>query len=158
MKDLGTAILKFKREHPEAKALPESKMESLVEKCEVAVRQLHRANSQDWRASHCRNLRLFGNTVRSDERLNFDGRVSSYDMNTFKGRDYLRDSHRPVPFVLNENARTKRNIRLITRSLALNAENPDDPAAELRLVAHSFSSRTGRLKWLLVDEIEPSVV
>lgn len=174
-KTLGQQYEQLKRQHPEAKALPVSKFESLVEKCEVAVQQLHRplVKSETADEAHLKSIvggqhRNLGgtlttetfdylqHTVRSEAPHQFRARISSYNMNTYKGRAYLEGSHRPVPFMLSESARNKRHIRLITRSLSLNAEDPANPEAEVVLSAFSYESRTGRLKWLLVEEVSRS--
>lgn len=68
-------------------------------------------------------------TIKSDFELEFTGKVSGYNRNTFKGRVYLTDSYRPVPFVLDTTARSKRDVRMITNSLALSAANADDENA-----------------------------
>lgn len=172
---LGQQYEEFKRQHPDAPALTESKMDSLIEKCEVAVKQLHRPLIESETADaavissnisgHVRDIGgplsrgtydYLQYSVRSEGTVEFVGRISSYNMNTFKGRAYLENSHRPVPFTLADSARKKIFVRLITRSLLLNAENPADSGASIRLTAYSYTSRTGRLKWLLVDYVETS--
>jgi hypothetical protein len=84
----------------------------------------------------------------------FIGRVSSYNMNTIKGRIYLNDTFRPIPFTLSDSAKDKHSIRAIVRSLTANALNPKDPAGEIQIRARSYTSRTGRLKWLLIGMID----
>jgi hypothetical protein len=55
---------------------------------------------------------------------NFVGRVSSYNINTYKGRIFIPKEGRPIPFELSDSARNSRVISLVTRSLADNAHTP----------------------------------
>jgi len=90
-------------------------------------------------------------TSRGDMPLDAEGRVSSYNMNTFKGRFFLNEEQRPIPFELASNTRDARSVRIITDSLAANAQNYG--AGMIKCQAFREFSRTGRLKRLLIVEV-----
>ena len=89
-------------------------------------------------------------TPRCATRTGSIGVVSSYNINTYKGRIYSFAEKRPIPFELMSEARDRRTVGLITNSQHLNGQNRDDPNAVISLSAYKLVSSTGSLKRLHV--------
>jgi hypothetical protein len=155
------------------RVLPESRFDSIIEKCEVAIRDMHRPIVQSETAVEASIFSQVGrHTSKLRQNLNFEtyehiaytreeerpqtfvGRVSSYNINTYKGRVYLRNEGRPVPFELGELARDPRSVSLITNSLVSNARDRMSGEGEVSLEAYRRVSKSGKLKGLFVVDVE----
>lgn len=148
-------------------------MDSLIEKCEPSIREMHRPIYASKSATEAiveynfkrEKLKSQALTIETFEYIDVTtldevptemvGRVSSYNMNTYKGRIFTDTERRPVPFVLHESARSIDNIGRITGSLDSNAMHRLDGAADVRIAAFRNTSVTGRLKNLVVTEVLP---
>lgn len=154
------------------KGLDEGKIESLIEKTENSLKDLHRPISQSHTAESgeigqsdkSNIIRKTGPTLDvetfeyinvtrlSDREVFLTGKVSSYNSNTYKGRVYVEAEGRPIPFTLTDSARSVRNVGKIVRSLSANAVDRFDEGAEIQFSALTFESKNGRLKsYLIVD-------
>lgn len=150
--------------------LPQSKFDSLIEKCQVAIRDMHRpivksetaaqANITASIAGHPRPIgrelnretfEYIAFTVTSELPSELTGRVSSYNINTFKGRIYVLEEYRPIPFELAKEAQSPTNVAMITESLRRNAQ--DRTTGDIKCVAFRQTSKSGRLKALYVVEV-----
>ncbi|MCR9122671.1 MAG: hypothetical protein NXH91_10395 [Phyllobacteriaceae bacterium] len=80
----------------------------------------------------------------------FEGRISSYNMNTFKGRIYLPAEERTIPFELADSARTLFQQRALSRSLDGNVARLPETEGNVILTAIPFYRRSGDLKSILV--------
>lgn len=168
---IGQQIDELKSRHPELKKITPEKMDSLAEKCEVAVVNMHRPIAHSQSATQARITTGQGRhekplgpplsfqtyeyvvfTTRSDAPITLAGRVSSYNMNTYKGRIYVEEYQRPIPFELSSNARDAATIGKVTNSLSANAQH--NGPSSLTFVAFQDFSRTGRLKKLFIVEIQ----
>jgi len=168
-KTIGQQIEAVKTQYPGTTKLTPSRLDSLVEKCEVAVTEMHRPIVKSETATEARisvagegRDRPFGPTLTRDtyEYIHFTtrsespsemiGRISGYDSNTYKGRVFLSDEGRPVPFELAQSVRSPLAIQLITNNLASNAQGR---YAKLRFLAFRDVSRTHRLKRVIVVEV-----
>jgi hypothetical protein len=168
-KTIGQLIEEKKKSVPGVAKLTPGKMDSLVEKCEAAITEMHRPIVKSETASTARIISRHNGeeisvgpeltpatydyihfTTRSENPFQETGRVSGYDSNTYKGRIYLPRGGRPVPFALGETARKARDVKIVTDNLA---ENAQGRYAEMRFIAFHDLSRTGRLKRLLIIEI-----
>jgi hypothetical protein len=168
-KTLGQQYDELKKANKDIKPLPQSKFDATVEKCEVAIRAMHRPIVMSETAEEAKITARIDGTLRSigppltpetHDYIAFTeherdpreilGRIASYNINTYKGRVFVTQEGRPIPFELEESARSLSNIALITESLRLNAVNSSDPTAEIKLVALRNTSRSGRLKKLIV--------
>lgn len=150
--------------------LDEGKFESLIEKIEPAIKDLHRPISHSGTAGtailgESRRGQIFRQTgpvldretfeyinvtnLTSDQE-NLRGKVSSYNSNTYKGRIYIESEGRPVPFTLADSGRNPRVISKIVRSLSANALDRFDEAAEIAFTALRYESKNGRLKGFLI--------
>ncbi len=152
--------------------LEQSKMDSAIEKCEGAINDMHRPIWKSQTAltaeliSHIGlDKKIFGQqlNIETYEHINFtrrisdnyriSGRVSSYNINTYKGRIFLPEEKRPIPFILADKAKNNLSVELITRSLTMNARNRSRPEGNISCIAYRDLSRTGRLKSLFIIEV-----
>lgn len=151
-------------------------MDSLIEKCEPSIREMHRPIYASKSATSAMVEYNFKRLKRTSEPLTIEtfeyidvttldevpsvvvGKVSSYNLNSFKGRLYSETERRPVPFILHESARSTPNVGRITRSLDSNATRRLDGTADIKVTAFRNTSVTGRLKNLVITEIEPPSV
>lgn len=171
-KTLGQQYDDVKKKSPEIKNIPQSKFDSLTEKCERAVKDIHRPIVWSETAKTARISSNIGGrhvdvggefdietyeyidfTERSNNSFSITGKVSSYNINTFKGRMYLSEEGRPIPFELAPTARDSRSVSRITESLTVNARTRFRQGGEVNCVAFRDSSKTGRLKKLFIVEV-----
>lgn len=154
--------------------LGEQRIDSLLEKIEPAVRDMHRPivksktaesgiisfpGSRSSRSSTEIDRGTFDNIIS----LNSDsvseyvvGKVSSYNVNTFKGRIYSSNERRPIPFELMDVSRGSEDVSIITSSLRSNARDRllRNTAGDVRLTAFASRSKTGRLRSYQVVDVE----
>ncbi|WP_413720020.1 hypothetical protein [Silicimonas sp. MF1-12-2] len=144
-----------------------SQLESLVEKVEPAIADMHRPIV----GSETAELAIVGKGVdatKSDVQINLDtfqglryrtrvddvisigGRVSMFNMNTFNGRFVPTTHPRPIPFYLTAAGRTSEGVNLIAESLQKNIANSDDPSCVIRFDVMRDVTRTGRVAKLIV--------
>lgn len=121
------------REGLENRGITPEKLDSLMEKTESSISDMHRPIVASESAKSARLFRLsrsgldqigpdmtllsydyISRTIKSDEISRHKGLVSSYNVNTFKGRIFIPDEQRPIPFELSESARISKNIEIIT--------------------------------------------
>jgi hypothetical protein len=175
-KTLGQQYEELKAQGVATDPLSPAQLDSLVEKCEVAIREMHRpiykshtatsghliVESDPDRASIAHPLTIetyqyIAHTDRSPEFRNIDGRISSYNINTFRGRIYAFQEQRPIPFELAESVRDDQSIAAITSSLSANAQNRGDEDGDIRFTVYENRARSGRLKsYYVVDVLFPS--
>lgn len=151
----------------------ESQADSLIEKCSFAIKEMHRPIFKSETADTgfiysfvsgkpvplktpftLETYEFIHETIVSDEAEDFVGEITSYNINTYKGRIYVPSIGRPVAFELAESARTKRIIRLITSSLSASAvKDTDNNALTVRCAAYRNSSKSGHLKSLTITNV-----
>jgi hypothetical protein len=174
--DFNKSLLKQYEEmkNEELKKLSQQRFDSLIEKCEPAIRQMHRpivesktAAAAELTSSIHGSDRKIGPdfnestfdyvnySALSDDEFDLAGNVSSYNINTYKGRMFVISEGRPIPFLLGDSARNRGSVGAIIRSLQANAESrlQNDSAGEVRFKAFKVSSRGGRLKSYLITRI-----
>ncbi|MEQ1518131.1 MAG: hypothetical protein ABL931_16750 [Usitatibacteraceae bacterium] len=158
----------------ERKITPQ-KLDSLIEKTESSISDMHRPIVASESANQARLFWLnhsgaqqigpdmtelsydyISRTVRRDKVVAHEGLVSSYNVNTFKGRIFLPDEQRPIPFELDDAAKTRTNVGFITSSLRTNASTRGTSDGLIMLHGQRLESSTGRLKALIVQEISES--
>jgi hypothetical protein len=171
-KTLGKQYEELRRSRTDIKPLEQPRFDAVVEKCEAAIKAMHRPITMSESADEAKVTatiegppRPIGETLnretfeylafteRDDHPREIVGRVSSYNINTFKGRIYIPAEGRPIPFTLAESARSRGNIALITGSLRLNAADRREPGGEIRCIVLRNMSRSGRLKSLIILEV-----
>lgn len=171
---LGQQYEQVKRQrNPIAPPVSQSQMDSLIEKTESSIKQIHRpifgsktALTGDIEARIKREIipiqRIDAQTYdyinftnQIEHPVNEIGRVTSYNINTFKGRIYLHSERRPIPFELAEGSRDAQSVIAVTDSLSVNARDRLDGAGDINVTAFRFESSTGRLKKILVAGVSP---
>lgn len=166
-KTLGKQYKELKAPQSVPKDLTRERFDSLVEKCESSIREMHRPISKSETAVKATLEATYGRgatvqigpqfdrrtyeyiafTERDETSEEFLGLVSSYNLNTFKGRVFIARYRRAVPFELAEGARTAVAINRITTSLRDNARS-GGKKGHIRFTAYRNLSRSGQLKKL----------
>lgn len=172
-KSLGQLYEDGKAKDSKAPVLKQSQADSLIEKCQKAIKDMHRPIVGSESASRATivsemsgkpqplNTELttatyeyIFETRRSNVPVEYIGRVTSYNSNTYKGRFYSPEIGRPVPFELAPAARKPRMLQLLTASLQASAlKNSEGRWAFLRFTAYVFTSRSGQIKWMSIVHI-----
>lgn len=169
--DYSKTIQQQHAEYVKEKGITEAKINSLMEKVEPSIVEMHRPIVSSKTAERARVFKgesderplgpemslvtaeYLAAEVPSDNKEAFIGVISSYNINTFKGRVYVFDEGRTIPFELSEECRSRRYRGLITASLRLNDADRTDTRATIVMEGTRVSTRTGRLKRLVVQEI-----
>jgi hypothetical protein len=171
-KSLGQQYEELKKKIDEIKPLSESRLDSLVEKCENAIKEMHRPIAKSETASQAiltaridsisfplgqtlnrETYEYIAYTERSDTEAEFVGFVSSYNLNTFKGRIFVPQFGRPIPFELEKTNRNTATVLRITASLSSNAASRMSGGGEIHFDAYQNFSRSGRLKSFTITTI-----
>lgn len=173
-KTLGQSIEDYRRAHPDELQgkLREAQIDSVIEKCEAPIREMHRpivfsetATSGQLLVTHGRVQRPIGppltresfeyiaHTHQTELPEVFEGWVSSYNMNTFKGRIYVGNMGRPIPFTLAEILHAPRKVALVTTSLTANARERLSDDGKRYFTAFRNETTTGRLKSFYIVEL-----
>lgn len=155
--------------------ITESKLDSLIEKAEPGVIDMHRPVvwSQSAHRGHVYfsgskdkpvGLELSPETYAYASHTNeikfpitLTGMISSYNSNTYKGRVFLPSEGRPVPFELADTIRNRGTIERITSSLAANALDRRNWVGQIGIKAFRRESATGRLKSIWIVEIQDDI-
>lgn len=155
-------------EHFEHNDITEEKIDSLCEKIESSVADMHRpivisksANSGIVR--RCGRDKLEVGPYLSVETYNYvrqstlsddieviQGYVSSYNINTFKGRLFSLVEHRPISFELDDRAKDSRTVGALTTSQHLNGQKRNDPQALVEFHCRRIVSANNKTKRYLV--------
>lgn len=171
-KTLGQQYEEYRQEAELIPAPRQSKFDSVIEKCESSIREMHRpivmtetANSASLVAnisgkafplSHSLNQVTFeyiNETITEEEPIEVSGFVTSYDSNTYKGRIFIPEENRAISFELSEQAQSIDYIDEITSKLNKNAVARlrfGGPSDFVTFIAYEKRSRAGRLKGLYV--------
>ncbi|MFM9978355.1 MAG: hypothetical protein ACKVOP_09990 [Sphingomonadaceae bacterium] len=151
-------------------AMSEGRLDALMEKTEGAIVDIHRPIINSHTALTAEISEGYGDNIvgkvftpqsydyiSNVERLSkpeaIEGLVSSYNVNTFKGRLYVRAEQRPVPFVLAETVRNIEDIQQIVTSLSANAVGGGADQKGVVVTAFRDQTSTGRAKSLFITEI-----
>lgn len=151
--------------------ISESKIDSLCEKIENSVADMHRpivksqsaTRGQITRCDYHRQdigpimspvtYEYVKQTIHQDDEINITGYISSYNVNTFRGRIFSIQEDRPVPFELSETARGRRIVGLITSSQHNHGQNPFSNSAIINLLGTRLVSVTGKTKRFLISSV-----
>ena len=172
-KSLGQLYKEAQQHKLKLPELRQQQLDSLIEKCETAIREIHRPIYKTNTASSASITASINNqklqiatdfTIETYEYMSVsqagdepeivNGRVASYNTNTFKGRIYVPEEGRPVPFELAEEARTTRTIQLIVKSLSASAlKEYENEHSTVYCQVLKSKSRTGHLKSSIVLEV-----
>lgn len=149
----------------------ESQVDSLVEKIEPAVREMHRPIYKSKTASKATiktkqddytnqtsqplsysTYEFIKQSVISEGTESLSGKVSSYNINTYKGRVYIPRFNRPISFVLDHDCRNSEAIKTIMWSMSENSLRNSNTGT-IYLVAYAIRSKNGYLKEILVTGV-----
>lgn len=175
-KTLGQLYEESQLQQQKATQLKQHQLDSLIEKCSTAIRDIHRPIYKTQSAETASILALIKNQARQvgtdftiqtfeymatsysgDTPEFITGRVASYNSNTFKGRIYVPEEGRPVPFELSDNSRADRTVKVIIRSLSTSAlKEYESDGSMLYCLVIKNRSRSGHLKSYLVLEASNS--
>ncbi|MEW8184730.1 MAG: hypothetical protein AB2794_06940 [Candidatus Thiodiazotropha endolucinida] len=170
---LGQLYEENKEKEAEVPMIKEHQVDSLIEKCNTAITEIHRPIFKTKSAS---NANIEGNWGQggsivggpmsietykyihevfiAEEPEIIAGRVSSYNSNTFKGRIYVAKEGRPVAFELSENCRVNNSVQLIVASLSVNAvKDYDSEWSTVFCKVFRNTSRSGHLKSYSIIEV-----
>lgn len=176
---LGAQIKKYRSSQqgrPICDDLSVERFDSLVEKTESGVKAIHRpivysgsaeVASFGYRVgpdegqmnvyADANTFEYIDKTITSDDFSEYCGIVSSYNANTFRGRLYISEEKRTVPFELGDTVRNTSVVNAITASLSANATQAlaggSGSTREVCFTAYRNETKTGRLKSLLVVEV-----
>lgn len=158
--------------HQSESKLTAEKVDSLCEKIEQNVVQMHRpivksASANRAQISRCNQpqrdigpllnentYEYVRRTIRDKEESIIDGYVSSYNINTYTGRIFSVADKRPIPFELNEVARSKAMVAYLTQSQHENGQERGTPKALIRLKGHKLLSPNGIIKKIIVTSVQ----
>ena len=172
-KSLGEQYEELKEQGtPNLPHLDQSRFDSVIEKCERSIVEMHRPIVKSETATSAQ-ISYFNNRreYRFDYRLSassYDymvedirdirpedilGRISSYNINTYKGRVYVEGERRSIPFVLGDQARGIDDVSQVTRSLSRNAAGRSYEGGDFYFRAFANRSKNGRLKYYHIVEV-----
>lgn len=172
-KSLGELYEEHRANQIESPVIQQHQLDSLVEKCSVAITEMHRPIFKNQTATNAIVSSEMGGRSRvvggefnietyqyireefvSDESEEIQGRVSSYNNNTFKGRIYVASEGRPIAFELSENCRSNQVVQLVVASLSVNAiKDFDSEWSKINCKVFKNTSRSGHLKSYLIIQI-----
>ncbi|MBU0614178.1 hypothetical protein KJ766_02760 [Patescibacteria group bacterium] len=140
-KSLGKQYEELQEMKTELPVLQQHRLDSLREKCEKAIKDIHRPIYAKNTASQCIIKAVFPSEevpvgqpfnkstyeyisyTQTEQKVStVVGRVSSYNSNTFKGRIYVSDEGRPIPFTLMKDAKTDYCVSFVANSLHANTQ------------------------------------
>lgn len=172
-KSLGQLYEEAEAKNIQVPVIEQHHVDSLIEKCSTAITEIHRPifkNESAQRAKITSSVdgerRLVGvpfdivtynyihESFEADTPELVEGRVSSYNSNTYKGRIYVAEEGRPVAFELSPNCRSNYPVQLLVASLSANAIR--DYANEWSTVyckVIRVTTRSGHLKKYFVLEL-----
>lgn len=169
---IGQQYKKIKAQGIDLPMLEQSKFDSVIEKCEIGLREIHRPIYAKKTARSARisclidrepklitaifneeTYEYIHDTIQDGELLDFEGRVSSYNSNTYKGRIFEFEEERPIAFELASNARNSRNQKILAKSLFDNV-NSGFKAGDITVSGYKLLSKNGRLKGILITHID----
>lgn len=172
-KTLGQLYEESKRQGQNIPQLRQSQLDSLIEKCSTAIRDIHRpiyktqtadsASIAAWIKNQflqvgtdftIQTFQYMATFQAGDTPELINGRVASYNANTYKGRIYVPAEGRPVPFELSNTARTDQTVKIIVTSLGLSAlkhYESENGMVYCRVI--KSKSKSGQLKGYLILEV-----
>ncbi len=165
-KSLGQAYEEAEENEVTLPVIKQHKADSLIEKCSVALSDMHRPIYKTKTAESASIVGIFGNhqqplsaefTQESFEYIHeafieetpvvIRGRISSYNSNNFRGRIYVAAEGRPVTFELAKSIRTEYVLQLVIASLsAATHKDYENKWIDIYCRAYRHTSRSGQLK------------
>lgn len=165
-KSLGQAYEEAEKAEVKLPVIKQHKADSLIEKCSVALSDMHRPIYKTHTAESATIVGTFGYQQRpitaqftqdSFEYIHeafveevpvvIRGRISSYNSNNFRGRIYVASEGRPVTFELAKGIRTEYVLKLVIASLsATTHKDYENKWIDIYAKVFRHTSRSGQLK------------
>ncbi|MCB4782026.1 MAG: hypothetical protein LGB70_04180 [Sulfurovum sp.] len=161
-------------EESENKKLPKIKqyqLDSIIEKCSFSIKEMHRPIYQTGTTTKATISAMINNTLLpissslsidtyahlkgdliSPEEKIVKGYISSYNTNTYKGRIYIPEEGRPIPFELSESIKDKRTIEIIVNNLRKHALD-DQENKKIKCTVFEVTSNSAKLQRYIVKNI-----
>jgi hypothetical protein len=175
---LGQLYEEYNENEVDVPRIEQHQLDSLVEKCSTAITEIHRPIFKNQSASNASiRSRMAGEArgiggefnietyqyireeFESGESEIIQGRVSSYNNNTFKGRIYVTSEGRPIAFELADNCRSNQVVQFIVASLSVNAvKDFDSEWSTINCGVFKSKSRTGHLKRYTVVQVSSGAI
>ena len=152
-----------------------SQLESLVEKAESGIADIHRpvvhsgtantillrpllpgGESEEPIELDARTYAQLRYRSRSEDVMRVQGRVTGYNANTFNGRVVTDLEMRPIPFFLTPAGRSPEEVNMIASSLAATIRDRNADDGRLQFDVLRTSSRTGRTTKYSVVRVMPN--
>lgn len=170
--DYSKSLYQTYNDHLDRKKITPSKLDSLSEKVEGSIKDLHRPIIASETAEHAniyagdikkKDMMLgreinemswdyLSKTTLDRQETDLTGVVSSYNVNTYKGRIFSFEEQRPIAFELQQEAKNRSTFRHITTSLRANAVERGSTAGAITLTGRKAWSSTGRLQAIRVSD------
>ena len=146
-------------------------LDSIIEKCSFSIKEMHRPIYQTRTATKATISAMVNDTllpissslsmdtyahlkeelISSEEKI-VKGYISSYNINTYKGRIYIPKEGRPIPFELSESIKDKRTVEIIVDNLSKNALDDQD-IKKIKCTVFEVTSNSAKLKRYIVKNI-----
>lgn len=172
-KSLGVLYKEAAIKNRSLPVIAEHQADALIEKCTHAIVEMHRPIVKSETATHCvitsgprgreeplrtdlnqETYAYIHETIRDRAPNIYEGRVSSYNTNTFKGRIYVPALGRPIAFELEPHTRSNRAVEVIARSLFHSGlKQYQEPGSLIYIVAFQNTSKSGTLKSFTVSKV-----
>lgn len=172
-KSIGQMVEEYKRQGGKDLSIEQHKVDSLIEKCTTAITDIHRPISKSETATIAKIITIFPSEkiqvgpeltletldyiceeFTGNEPVVIEGRISSYNSNTYKGRIYVATEGRSIPFELEEFCRTNSVIGLVTASLSASAvKDYENEGSTIYCRVFRNNSRSGHLKRYKIIEV-----
>jgi hypothetical protein len=149
-------------------------LDSVIEKCSFSIKEMHRPIYQTRTATKATISATVNDTILpissslsmdtythlkeeliSSKETIIQGYISSYNVNTYKGRIYVPKEGRPIPFELSESIRDNRTVEIIVDNLSKNALN-DQNIKKIECTVFEVTSNSAKLKRYIVKNISIS--
>jgi hypothetical protein len=173
-KSLGELFDEYNKSNPNKIKIEQHKLDSLMEKCNTAITDIHRpifktktatsgkivsaVDDEKYAIGPSLNINTYQyihEEYISEEAEVIRGRISSYNSNTYKGRIYDASEGRPIAFELDKSCRTDYVVQLITASLAASAvKSYDNEWSEIYCSVYRNTTRSGHLKSYKITEVK----
>ena len=172
-KSIGQLYEEAQRNNISIKPITSSSADSLIEKCDTAIKEIHRPIFKTESASTAKFSAKIGKDQTNSsakfsiesynyldeyfvhkETIIIKGRISGYNGNTFKGRIYSVEDGRPISFELQNSAKVKRPLQLLMASLnAFTLQEYDSEWLDLYCIVQKVTTKSGHLKGFLITKI-----
>jgi hypothetical protein len=173
-KSLGQSYKELKnRGDSTVPILDQPKFDSAIEKCEAGIREMHRPIYAKGTANGARitgfikddrpklisasldieSYNFINDSIQDNSITTFTGRVSSYNINTFKGRLFDFAEERPIPFEVSSDIKKPNVQNKLAKSLYDNV-NSGFKGGDITVSGFKLLSKNGRLKGILITNID----